>query len=109
MATFNLPTERIFDWASFHNECAKLFGFPEFYGQNMNAWIDCLTYLSEDDGMNSIPPLGQNENLVLQIPKFEVFSHRVPEVCSALLECSASLNQRYIQAGEQHRFVLILE
>jgi hypothetical protein len=109
MATFIFPTERILDWHSFHHESAKLFGFPEFYGQNMNAWIDCLTYLSDDDGMNSIPRLSQNENLVLQIPEFEVFSNRVPEVCSALLECSAFLNQRYIRAGEKHRFVLVLE
>jgi Barstar (barnase inhibitor) len=108
MAAFIFPTERIFDWHSFHQESAKLFGFPEFYGQNMNAWIDCLTYLTDDDGMKSIS-LGKGENLVLRIPEFEVFFHRVPEVCSALLECSTSLNQRYIEAGEQHRLVLVLE
>jgi Barstar (barnase inhibitor) len=109
MAIFTLPVERIFDWQSFHHESAKLFGFPEFYGQNMNAWIDCLTYLADDDDMNSIPPLSQNENLVLHVPEFQGFSQRVPEICNALLECSASLNQRYIQASEQHRFVLVLE
>jgi Barstar (barnase inhibitor) len=109
VATFIFATERIVDWHSFHYESAKLFGFPEFYGQNMNAWIDCLTNLADDNGMNSISPLIHDENLVLHVPEFQVFSNRVPEVCSALLECSAFLNQRYIEASEKHRFVLILE
>lgn len=40
MATVRLPTERITDWESFHEVCREVFGFPDFYGMNMDAWID---------------------------------------------------------------------
>ncbi len=42
-----LSTEHITDWETFHAECARVFGFPQFYGRNMNAWIDCLSYLHD--------------------------------------------------------------
>lgn len=51
MATVRLNTNQITDWASFHLVCKEAFGFPEFYGANMNAWIDCMSYLTEEDGM----------------------------------------------------------
>ena len=35
--------DRIVDWDTFHNVFTEAFGFPGFYGRNMNAWIDCLT------------------------------------------------------------------
>ena len=53
MAEVTLDTTRIHDWHSFHRVCAETFGFPDFYGQNMNAWIDCLTYIREGDGMSN--------------------------------------------------------
>jgi RNAse (barnase) inhibitor barstar len=43
----------ITDWDSFHDTFAVALGFPDFYGRNMNAWVDCLTY--EDDGMTAFP------------------------------------------------------
>ncbi len=41
----------ITDWGTFHDTFAQALGFPDFYGRNMNACIDCLTY--EDDGMTA--------------------------------------------------------
>src|SRR5262245_18506990 len=49
----------ITDWATFHDEFTRVFGFPDSYGRNMNALIDCMTSLdAEQDGMTSIhvPP-----------------------------------------------------
>ncbi|WP_206361205.1 barstar family protein, partial [Pseudomonas viridiflava] len=34
----------ISDWQTFHNVFAEQFGFPVFYGRNMDAWVDCLSY-----------------------------------------------------------------
>ncbi len=33
-----IDTNRIVDWNSFHDVFAEAFGFPDFYGRNMNAW-----------------------------------------------------------------------
>jgi hypothetical protein len=46
---------RITDWTSFHTVFAETLGFPDFYGRNMNAWVDCLTYVDESgDAMTKI-------------------------------------------------------
>jgi hypothetical protein len=39
----------------FHDIFNEAFGFPAFYGRNMNAWIDCLTSLDAPaDGMTRV-------------------------------------------------------
>ena len=51
MPVVRIPTSEIVDWESFHSVFQRVLGFPEFYGRNMNAWIDCLTSAdSLDDG-----------------------------------------------------------
>ena len=52
MARVSIKTEVIQDWTSFHEEFKRAMGFPDFYGMNMDAWIDCLTYLYDGDGMS---------------------------------------------------------
>jgi RNAse (barnase) inhibitor barstar len=42
-----IRARNISDWKSFHAEFRRVFGFPEFYGHNMDAWIDCMTSLDE--------------------------------------------------------------
>ena len=50
-----IEARNIRDWESFHDEFHRVFGFPGFYGRNMNAWIDCMTSLDcIEDGMTSI-------------------------------------------------------
>lgn len=39
MAVVQLDTKLITDWASFHFVCKEAFGFPEFYGMNMDAGL----------------------------------------------------------------------
>jgi RNAse (barnase) inhibitor barstar len=36
-AKVTLDCDRIHDWDSFHDEFARIFGFPDFYGRNMIA------------------------------------------------------------------------
>jgi hypothetical protein len=106
MAEVTLDTAKIKDWRSFHAQSAEAFGFPEFYGQNLNAWIDCLTYLPEGDGMSRFV-LGSGEQLFIKLLSFESFAKAKPEICLAFSECVASVNQRYISAGDIPRLVLV--
>lgn len=39
-----IPAARIHDWVTFHDVFAELFGFPDFYGRNMDAWIDFMSH-----------------------------------------------------------------
>ncbi|HEX8830702.1 MAG TPA: barstar family protein [Longimicrobium sp.] len=105
METVRLETSRIVDWATFHEVCAATFGFPGFYGRNMDAWIDCMTYL--DDGMSrfNLPP---GEMLMIEVAGFEDFQARLPELARALTECCAFVNRRNADAGEPPRLALVL-
>jgi hypothetical protein len=42
-----IPADRITDWESFHSVFKQALGFPDFYGRNMDAWNDCMTYLDD--------------------------------------------------------------
>jgi hypothetical protein len=99
MAMVRLDTSSITDWDSFHRTCRDVFGFPDFYGMNMNAWIDCLTYLDEGDGMSRFH-LAPNETLNIEVSDTESFKSRLPEIFDALVVCSADVNQRYLQRGK---------
>ena len=55
MTLIKLDTRRIRDWTTFHEVFAEVFGFPSFYGKNMNAWVDCMTYLDDPAaGMSTV-------------------------------------------------------
>ena len=106
MATVRLNTKQITDKASFHLVCEGAFGFPGFYGRNMDAWIDCMSYLTEDAEMTRFI-LSENEMLHIEITDTEDFNSRLPQVFNDLLACTAFVNQRYIKAGETTRISLI--
>ena len=67
------PTERTRNWETFHDVCAETFGFPDYYGRNMNAWIDCMTYLDEPDTRVSVAKGGL---VVIRVEEAEKFASR---------------------------------
>ena len=101
MTVVRVDCDRIADWESFHAVFAEAFGFPSFYGRNMNAWIDCMTSLDEPaDGMTAVhaPPGGV---LVLDLAGVSGFARRCPEQYDAVVECAAFVNWRRLQVGER--------
>jgi barstar (barnase inhibitor) len=91
---------RIWDWNSFHDEFAAVFGFPNFYGRNMNAWIDCMTSLDKpEDGLTCIHAPKGNV-LTLQLNNVAPFREHHPELYAAIIECAAFVNWRRLEVGE---------
>jgi len=86
-------SDGVVDWDTFHAVSQETFGFPDSYGRNMDAWIDCLTYVREGDGMSRFE-LEKDEMLEIEVSNTKAFSRRVPEVFDALVECSAFVNSR---------------
>ena len=107
MARIRLDTNAISDWPSFHEECRRALGFPDFYGANMDAWIDCLSYLRDPAAGMSAVALGPDEALEIEIPDAEVFRRRVPEIAAALWDCTAFVNRRYTSDDERAPLVLV--
>jgi RNAse (barnase) inhibitor barstar len=90
----------ITDADTFHAVFAAAFGFPAYYGRNLDAWIDCLTYLDDPaSGMTTVHVL-PGEILTLVLDHAEEFRGRCPALFSAFLECSAFVNWRRIELGQ---------
>ena len=99
MATVVIRTKAIRDWASFHDVFAEAFGFPDFNGRNMNAWIDCMMSLDEPGaGMTSVHA-APGSVVVLQLDEVDDFATRCPELYDAVVEASALVNWRRLEQG----------
>lgn len=97
MPNVRIDARRITDWESFHDVFAESFGFPEFYGRNLDAWIDCMTCLDEpDSGMSSVHGTS-SDSVVIQ---FDHVNHLPTEIYDAVVECSAFVNYRRLAANE---------
>jgi len=90
----------IHDRESFHDVFARAMGFPDFYGRNRDAWLDCMTSLdAPEEKLTSVhaPPGGV---LVLQIDNVDAFAAQCPEQFSVLVEDAASVNWRRLYLGK---------
>jgi len=96
----HLDCAKILDWSSFHHEFSTVFGFPNFYGENMNAWIDCMTSLDKpEDGMSAVHTANDGV-LTLQLENVKAFREQHPDFYAAIIECSAFVNWRRLEVGE---------
>ena len=99
MATVTLDGAAITDWQAFHTQARVAFGFPEFYGCNMDAFVDCLSYLRDDDGMSAIR-LGPEEVLQIDVLHADAWRAAQPDMLEEVL-CIAGINERYEDYGEK--------
>lgn len=99
MAIVFVDTTEIKDWQSFHQIFSQIFGFPTFYGNNMDALIDCLSYLDEPQAEMTGVHVEQGETLAIQLSAVNSFRRRCPDQFEALQDACAFVNWR--RAGEQ--------
>jgi hypothetical protein len=92
----DIDAAQIVDWDSFHTAFAEALKFPDFYGRNGNAWIDCLTY--DDDGM-SVPFPRPGGLLVIRLGNAADFAVRCPDQLKALISWTAAVNDRRREDG----------
>ena len=101
-----IDTSKIVDQDSFHDVFAEAFGFPELYGRNMDAWIDCMRSLdAPDDDLTSVhaPPRGV---VVLVLSDAADLARRLPKIFEDLVDCSAWVNLRKVETGKRAVIVL---
>jgi len=95
--TLEIDVTKVKTWDDFHNAMQEVFGFPDFYGRNMNAWIDCLTSLDEpEDGMTKVH-VEKGKVMVLRIKGISGLKKDMRE---ALIEDAAFVNYRRLEVGE---------
>jgi len=90
MALHAIDGKTISDWAAFHAFFSAEFGFPSFYGKNMDAWIECIDDVDDGDTITTL--------LVHNAKYLKMTS---PQIYDAFIECSAFVNWRHVsQAGQ---------
>lgn len=107
MPTVRLDGSTLIDWDAFHTASHAAFGFPDFYGRNMSAWIDCLSYLRDEDGMSKFR-LKPDEMLTIEVLNSATLRQQVPEIIEELTFCVSAINERYDDYGEKPALLLQL-
>lgn len=107
MATAELNGAAISDFASFHAQCKHAMGFPDTYNNSMDAWVDCLSYLRDEDGMSKFR-LKPNELLEIVIQDAVAMQAAVPDILEEITYCVAGINERYEDYGEKPALKLVL-
>lgn len=88
-----------------HEVLKKAFGFPDFYGKNVNALIDCWTSLRyPEDGMTQIH-IGADEMLTIKIVSFPFDKHTM---LNHFFIAVQAVNLRYTNRGEKAVISMIL-
>lgn len=109
MVRIRIDTRNIRDWDTFHDVFNDRLGFPSYYGRNMDAWIDCMSYLDDPDaGMTTIT-CNKGDFVVLELIDAKDFKERCHEQFDALIEAAAFVNFRNLDIGETPLIMLSFE
>jgi RNAse (barnase) inhibitor barstar len=81
---FFIDTKLIKNINEFYDLFAKICNFPDYYGNNMDAWLDCMSDLQV------------KKNLIFELNHFAEFNKLLPEISKELLECFTFLNEESI-------------
>lgn len=95
-----IECQNIKGWSSFHDEFTRVFGFLDGYGRNMDAWIDCMSSLSDpDDGMTKIH-CEKGKVVTIKLENITELKLRCPEIYQSIIKCTAFVNWRLIEQNE---------
>jgi hypothetical protein len=97
------------DWSSFHAVFQQVFGFPDFYGHNLDAW-NRLHDLLRRARRRTQPRFCKSRGgtLLLRLDQADEFQKRCPAQYAAFLDCSAFVNRRRVEVGEAPILALLL-
>ncbi len=107
MATVELNGAAIVDEASFHAESRRAFGFPDSYADSIDAWVDCMSYLRDDENMTKFT-LKQNEVLEIVVTDADKMKLAAPDLFEEIAFCIGGINERYEDYGDEPALELVL-
>lgn len=103
MPLVRIDAVRIRDWDTFHDVFEAAFGFPGFYGRNMNAWINCMAHLDEPGaGMTKVHG-SASDPVVVRLDNSDSLPSEIRE---ELVTCAAFVNRRRTESGDPAILVL---
>ena len=92
---FTIDGTAITDWKAFHNVFKETLNFPEYYGANMDAWIESMAEIKE--------------SLLITITDSETLKENAEEIYFTLLECAALVNSIKLDEGDESVIAVSLD
>jgi len=86
--SFDFDAKEILDWNSFHDFFYNTCGFPNYYGRNMDAWIDCISDLNSN-----------GQFVVINFKNMKQLKTNHSEIFEALIDSASFVNYREIESG----------
>ena len=96
MPQVRINCAEIRSWPEFHSVFAKAFGFPSYYGRNMDAWIDCMTDVGDSTAGTSRAECEPGECVTIILDGADLLADDVYET---LLDLTAFVNWRRLADG----------
>jgi RNAse (barnase) inhibitor barstar len=109
MKTVLINGRVITDEGVLHDEFAAEMGFPGFYGQNWDAWIDCMSYITEPEAEMTKVHVAVGEELQVCVSDGRELERLCPDLVKNLLECTEFVNERFKRRGEDTRIRVSLD
>jgi Barstar (barnase inhibitor) len=95
-----IDARRLTDPAGMHAALAEAFGFPEFYGKNLDALVDCLTHLDDLKAGMSRAQVLPGEVAVLVLEHTSGLGKKAADQMKALVDAVAFVNWRRLQKSQ---------
>jgi len=80
--------------------------FPDFYGANWEAWIDCMSHVDDPPAGMSAVHVPDGARLEVELTETSDLWKRCPDVLQTLSECTAAVNERFASSGSGTRICL---
>ena len=107
MKRIDLPFDIFKNEEIFHDAFAGIMGFPDFYGSNWNAWIDCMSYIDDHEARMSKVHVAPGEQIEFVISGYK-FSSELDEsdVFHNFCICSGLANTRFRESESDTRIIV---
>ena len=92
---------------SFHSVFSEVMGFPDFYGENMDAWIDCMSCIDDPEAGMSTIVVKSNESLDMIVLGVSNALKNIPDILQCFFECTVAVNQRFIETDSETRLKIV--
>lgn len=98
--TVIINCENINGWSSFHDEFIRAFGFLDSYERNMDAWIDCMSSLSDPEVGKTRVHCEKGKVITIEMANITEFKLRYPGIYQLIITCTAFVNWHLIDQNK---------
>jgi hypothetical protein len=103
-----IDARRLTDAAGLHETLSAAFGFPPSYGKNLDALVDCLTYLDDPDAGMSRVHVSPGQVALLVLDHANTKDGRQAQL-QALIDAVAFVNWRRLEQNQPPVLALAYE